>query len=147
MNLSEHFTLEELLHSDTAARLNIPNTPTDEDMLNIRSFLVPGLEKVRAFLGQPMMISSGYRSKELNAHTPGSSDTSAHTHGYAADCISPAFGDPWVVCNAVAGSGIPFDQIIYEYGRWMHISFDPRLRGLTTTKLAGQPYRAGFHKE
>jgi hypothetical protein len=147
MNLSEHFTLEELLHSDTAARIGIPNQPTPEDMLNIRTFLVPGLEKVRAILGQPIHISSGFRSVELNAHIPGSSNTSAHTHGFAADCLCPAFGDPWAICNAVADADIKFDQIIYEYGQWMHISFDPRLRMLTTTKLAGQPYRAGFHKE
>ena len=155
MKLSEHFTLEELIASETAARLNIDNTPGPGELLNIRTYLVPGAEKARGFLGHPMLISSGFRSKLLNTKVPGSSDTSAHTLGFAIDFTCPGFGSPWDVCIAlVEKSGIKFDQIIYEsalnrYGKltvWVHLSFDPRLRQLVTTKLPGQPYRAGLHQ-
>ena len=146
MPVSPHFTLAELTLSETAERLGIDNNPVGDALLNMKAFLVPGLEKVRELLGHPVIISSGYRSPAVNAQVPGSSNTSAHTLGYAADFICPGFGTPWEVCHAIAESGIPVDQIIYEYGRWTHISFDPRLRGLLTTKLAGQPYRSGFHQ-
>lgn len=147
MRLSEHFTLEELIASDTASRLGIDNTPPDDALDNIRTFLVPGAEKVRTFLGKPMHINSGFRSKALNAAVPGSSDTSAHTLGFAIDFVCPEFGTPWDICHAIAEKSlIKFDQVIYEYGSWVHISFDPRVRGMTLTKLAGQPYRRGFHQ-
>lgn len=142
-----HFTLEELTRSDTAARLGIDNQPNELRLANIHAFLIPGLERVRDLLGHPMIITSGYRSPALNAHIPGSSDTSAHTFGYAADFVCPGFGDPWAVCNRLVMTDLKFDQIIFEFGQWTHISFDPRLRGITTTKLAGQPYRNGLHKE
>ena len=147
MKLSDHFTLEELTASQNASRLGIDNTPADLHLLNIKSALVPGLERLRALLGSPVIITSGYRSPHLNANTPGSSNTSAHTFGYAADFICPGFGDPWAVCNKIAMSDLIFDQVIYEYGAWTHISFDPRARRLLTTKLTGQPYREGLHKE
>lgn len=146
MRLSEHFTLDELVASENAARLNIDNTPTQEHLLNIRAFLVPGLEQVRALLGKPMIVTSGYRCPALNAQTPGSSPTSAHPMGYAADFICPGFGTPWEICQAIAASSIRFDQLIYEYAAWVHVSFDPRLRMVLTTKLAGQPYREGLHQ-
>lgn len=145
MKLSDHFTLAELTASETAARLGIPNEPDGQAMLNIHAYLAPGLERVRALLGKPMIVTSGYRSPALNARIPGSSNTSAHTRGYAADFISPGFGSPWDICNRIVMSDITFDQVIYEYASWVHISFDPRARRLLTTKLVGQPYREGLH--
>jgi hypothetical protein len=148
MQLSPHFSLEEFTFSETAARLGIDNQPSAELLETIQKYLVPGLEIVRTLLhDNSMHINSGYRSVELNIHIPGSSNTSAHTLGYAADIVCPLFGDPWDICNYIAQTEIKFDQIIYEYARWMHISFDPRLRDQCLTKLAGQPYRLGFHRE
>jgi zinc D-Ala-D-Ala carboxypeptidase len=145
--MSEHFTLDELTRSETAARLGIPNLPSELHLLNLTSFLMPGLESVRALLKQPILVTSGYRSLALNAHVPGSSSTSAHTKGYAADFVCPKFGSAWDVCQKLSMSDIAFDQLIYEYGAWTHISFDPRQRGLIMSKHAGQPYRDGLHKE
>lgn len=146
MKLSEHFTLDELTRSDTATRLGIDNAPDAEALAAIREHLAPGLERVRALLGVPLLISSGYRSPQLNAQIPGSSDTSAHTLGFAADFTAPAYGSPWDICQAVATGNIRFDQLIYEYGQWVHVSFDPRGRGQVLTKLSGQPYRSGLHR-
>ena len=67
MKLSPHFSLEELTHSDIATRLGIDNTPTVE-IINNLTFLAGELEYVRDILGNPMLISSGYRSYVLNDH-------------------------------------------------------------------------------
>lgn len=130
MNLSDHFTLEELVHSDVAARRGIDNTPP-ADVLPHLSTLAQALEKVRKVLGAPMIVSSGYRSPTVNRAVGGSS-VSAHCLGYAADFIAPAFGTPQEVARAIKGAGIAFDQLIYE-GTWVHLSVDPRNRGQVLT--------------
>ena len=123
--LTEHFTLQEMCFSSTATRLGIDNTPTEEIVVHLR-VLARGLERVRALLGRPMHIDSGYRCDALNTAVKGSK-TSAHMRGYAADFVCPRYGDPLRIVHAVAQSGIAFDQCIQE-GTWVHVSFDPRLR-------------------
>lgn len=136
--LSEHFSLEELTRTDTG----LPNHPDDADLDRLRS-TAHKLEVVRAFLGHPIQVNSGYRSPEVNQAVRGVS-TSAHCLGYAVDFISPGFGTPTEVAFALANSGIKFDQLIREYG-WVHISFDPRLRGECLTKTAANaPYEHGI---
>ena len=156
MNLTPHFTLEELTYSETAERLNIDNTPSPEQLQALRENLAPGMEAARAILGGfRIFVSSGLRTRALNAVIPGSSSTSAHTKGYAADWTCPGFGTPWEICNKLAMSTLVYDQIIYEsalnrYGKlvvWVHSSFDPRARSILTTKLPGQDYRNGLHQE
>lgn len=125
MQLTEHFSLEELVHSSTAIRLGIDNTPPDEILPNLK-VLAQGLERVRSVLGHPIHIDSGYRCEILNAAVRGSK-TSAHMQGWAADFICPAFGTPLEIVKVIVGSGIAFDQCIQE-GTWVHLSFDPRMR-------------------
>jgi zinc D-Ala-D-Ala carboxypeptidase len=125
VDLTEHFTLEELCFSSTAERLGIDNTPGEEITANL-NVLARGLEQVRALLGQPMHIDSGYRCADLNAAVKGAKE-SAHLSGFAADFISPSFGEPLSIVRAITGSGIAFDQCIQE-GTWVHISFDPKSR-------------------
>jgi len=145
--MSANFSLDELTRSDTAARLGIDNTPGPAEFRAINSYLMPGLETIRSILGgRSVHISSGFRSKELNTKIPGSSDTSAHTLGYAADFTCPGFGSPFEICQKLQTDLTVFDQIIYEYGRWVHVSFDPRNRKQVLTKLYGQPYRVGLFK-
>ena len=125
MNLTEHFTLEELTFSPTAERQKINNTPPLEAVAHLTT-LAEGLEKVRALLGGPIRISSGYRSPELNAAIGGAKN-SAHMSGFAADFVCPSFGSPLDIVKAIAASSIKFDQCIQE-GMWVHISFDPDMR-------------------
>jgi Peptidase M15 len=132
--LTDHFTLRELTFSSTALRLGIDNTPTDAIIANLR-ILAQGLERVRALLGHPMHIDSGYRCEALNAAVRGST-TSAHLRGYAADFVCPGYGAPLKIVQAVLRSGIAFDQCIEE-GTWVHISFDPRLRNEVLTAHFG----------
>ena len=118
-NLSPNFTLEELTISQTAAREGIDNTPGKDERRNLRT-LARFLEQVRSELGdQPIVINSGYRSPALNAAIKGSK-TSAHMKGLAADLIVPSHGTVLQTAKAIAASGLPFDQLIYEMS-WIHI--------------------------
>lgn len=133
MNLSLHFTLEELVFSERAIREGIRNEPPPFVIENLRR-LARALEHVRALLGGAIIISSGYRSPELNAAVKGSKD-SAHTRGLAADFISPAYGSPRECAIAIERSPLIFDQLIWE-GTWVHFAIreeDPRRDVLTAT--------------
>ena len=123
--LSRHFTLEELTFSQTAIRQGIDNKPSLEAVAHLTR-LAYCLEQVRALLGGPVRITSGYRSPGLNA-VVGGAKNSAHLSGYAADFVCPSFGTPLEIVKAIAASGIKFDQCIQE-GMWVHISFDPAMR-------------------
>ena len=126
MNLSDHFSQDELTASQTATRQGIKNTPSTAVVENLR-MLAALLEQVRTLLGdRSIHISSGFRSLALNRHI-GSNDTSAHVRGYAADFTCPAFGTPIEVAKEIAESNLKFDQLIYE-GTWVHISCDPQNR-------------------
>jgi hypothetical protein len=124
-SLTDHFTLDELTRSSTAERMGIDNTVPDA-LLSHLFVLAVGLEQVRALLGFPLYIDSGYRCPMLNA-VVGGAKQSAHMEGYAADFICPAFGDPLSIVKALEASGIKFDKCIQE-GNWVHISFDPAMR-------------------
>lgn len=126
MQLSEHFSLEELTRSDTATRLGIDNSAPEMVIDNLR-ILAERLEEVRALLGHPIIVSSGYRSIALNKAVRGSV-TSAHTTGLAADFSCPKFGDPKSICIEIAASTIKFDKLIWEFDTWVHISFQPMMR-------------------
>jgi len=120
MQLTPHFALEELCFSQEAARAGIDNTPSREVVANLLR-LAKMLEKVRALLKSPIHISSGFRCAELNTRIGGSTK-SAHLEGRAADFICPAFGTPYVVAKRIAAARLGFDQMIHEYGRWVHIA-------------------------
>ena len=141
MRLSPHFSLEELTHSDTATRLDIDNTPTVEIIDNL-TYLAGELEYVRNILGHPMLISSGFRSHVLNNHL-GSKRTSSHTKGLAVDFICPSFGNPSSVVSAIVAANVNYDQVILEFGRWVHLSFHPehpRNQALIIDKEGVRPF-------
>ena len=127
MKLTEHFSLNELTASQEATRHGIKNTPSAAVVENLR-MLAALLEQVRELLGgNSIRISSGYRSLMLNRHI-GSSDTSAHVRGYAADFTCPSFGTPIEVAKKIAESNLKFDQLICEGNAWVHLSCDPQNR-------------------
>jgi hypothetical protein len=125
MQLTPHFSLEELTFSSTAVRLGIDNTPSPEVVANLTALCLE-LEIVRSLLGFPMHIDSGYRCPALNSVVNGVPN-SAHLSGWAADFICPVFGTPLDIVRAIAASNIQFDQLIQE-GTWVHISTAPTLR-------------------
>lgn len=133
MNLSLHFTLEELTFSQTAVRLGIRNDPPPAVVENLRK-LCRTLENVRALLGGAIIISSGYRSPELNEAVKGSRN-SAHTRGLAADFTAPSYGTPKECALAIMRSELIWDQLIWE-GSWVHLGLaesEPRQDVLTAT--------------
>jgi hypothetical protein len=142
VKLSKHFSLEELTQSDTAVRLDIDNTPSEEVMDNLK-FLAEKLEDVRALLHTPMLISSGFRSLILNRYL-GSRDTSSHVKGLAVDFISPSFGTPEDIVKAIVESNTQYDQVILEFNRWVHLSFakeNPRLQALIIDKQGVRTFK------
>ena len=120
MNLTEHFTLDELTSSETAERNGWDNTPSENELANLRR-LASFLEEVKTALGgKPIMVSSGYRGKQVN-DSVGSKDTSQHRVGCAVDFRVPQLTPDQVVRTIIA-AGLPYDQIIREFDRWTHIS-------------------------
>ena len=140
MNLSQHFTLEELIFSQTAARRGFDNTP-DEGQIEKLTYLAARLEEVRTLLG-PLHVNSGYRCPQLNAAV-GSRSTSQHLKCEAADLTSLRGLTPLQMCLLVEASAVPFDQLILEFTSWMHISFVqgsvPRSSVLTIDKRGVLP--------
>ena len=146
--LSPHFTLAELTHSNTASRLSIPNVPPASIITQLRN-TASQMERVRELLGgRPILISSGYRSDAVNKAVGGST-TSAHRTGHAVDFTCPSFGSPAKVAAHLA-KNLPassYDQIIEEFGQWIHIGFGPGKRGqkLTARKVSGKTkYTSGI---
>ena len=141
MQLTTHFTLEELIASQNASRLGIDNYPGVAQIQNLK-YLAESLELVRDLLGHPIHVSSGFRSVELNANPAvGGQKTSAHMDGLAADIECHAFGTPLEICRAIAASEIPFDQIIREFDSWCHFAIPHKgligRRDLLTIDKAG----------
>lgn len=137
--LSAHFTLAEMTHSATAARKGIANVVTPE--VERQLFLTADrMEGVRALLGdKPISILSGYRSDAVNKAV-GGSKTSAHRTGHAVDFICPSFGTPAQVAAHLAKHLKSYDQIIEEFGQWVHVGFGPqtRMQKLTAKKVGGR---------
>lgn len=128
MQLSPHFTLDEFTFSQTAARKGIDNDPPADVLANLQR-TANGMEAVRVVLGgAPIHISSGYRSPALNAAV-GGAKASQHLTGQACDFTAPRFGTVQEVFDAIRRAGVAFDQIIVEYGRWVHISFSDKPKG------------------
>lgn len=144
--LSPHFTLGELIVSDTAARKGIDNSPSALVESNL-GLVAATLEAVRAINGKPLVVSSGYRCQALNTAV-GGSDKSAHMYGLAADINVPGIS-PYDLGLAIMKAGIKFDQIIHEYGEWVHIAVAPpgaKPRGIVTSIKKGSGYVNGWIK-
>ena len=117
MQLSEHFTLEELT---ATSHREFDNTPKANELANLMR-VAALLEQVKTLLGgKPVMINSGFRSKQVN-DSVGSKDTSQHRLGCAADIRVPGM-TPKEVVEAIMASDIPYDQLIKEFDSWTHIS-------------------------
>ncbi|WP_295455935.1 D-Ala-D-Ala carboxypeptidase family metallohydrolase [uncultured Thiodictyon sp.] len=124
--LTEHFTVEELIASPTATAKGISNTPTPEHLANMKYCCEKILEPVRAHFGKPLKVNSSYRSAKLNAAV-GGAKTSQHLTGQAIDFeiegISNKVLADWVAEN------LEHDQVILEFyvegdknSGWVHAS-------------------------
>lgn len=154
--ISEHFSFRELTRSESARRAGIENVPTAAEMDNIY-YTAQQLEKIRAYVGRGIIVTSCFRSERVNKLV-GGSPTSAHRFGLAADCdaiglTSLAFAKELIKMRD-AGK-LVFDQLILEFpergdGAWVHIGFrrnaPMRNQILTATKNNGKTvYLQGLH--
>lgn len=146
MKLSPHFTLAELTFSATAARKGIPNVAPPE-IVDQLILTADRMEQVRTLLGgKPIRVLSGYRSPAVNTAV-GGSKTSAHRTGHAVDFICPDFGTSAEVAAHLARHLTDYDQIIEEFGSWVHVGFGPgrRMQKLTARKVRGRTtYTSGI---
>lgn len=141
MKLTEHFTFEELTHTD---HRELENTPNETELANIQR-LAEFLEAVKTVLGgKPVMVNSAFRSKAVN-DAVGSKDTSQHRIGCAADIRVPSM-TPDEVVRAIIASGLGYDQVIREFDRWTHVSIPnqaggvPRKQALIIDKKGTRPF-------
>jgi zinc D-Ala-D-Ala carboxypeptidase len=123
--LSAHFSLEEFLVSQTAARMGRVIEPTQSDVRNLTKLCESVLEPLRVALARPLVITSGLRPLWLNEVIKGSK-SSAHIDGRAADVQVHGLS-PLEVCQKVAELGLPVDQCIYEFPPhgWVHLGIAP----------------------
>lgn len=128
--LSEHFTFEELTHTD---HRELDNTPTTQEkcIIDGKEVLVDAvanLPRLAAFLeqlkivlgGKPIMVNSGFRSEAVN-NSVGSSNKSDHRRGCAADIRVPGM-TPDEVTRAIIASDLGYAQVIREFDRWTHVA-------------------------
>lgn len=141
MKLTEHFSLEELTHTD---HRQYDNTPNDAELENLKR-LAEFLEEVKTVLGgKPIMVNSAFRSKQVN-DAVGSSDRSQHRIGTAVDFRVPQL-TPDQVVKAIIASSLPYDQVIREFDRWTHLSIPntpdakPRKQALIIDKSGTRAY-------
>lgn len=137
MNLSEHFTLQELTITEHRQFDNTPNATEIENLKKLAAFL----EEVKEALdGKPVIINSAFRSKKVN-DAVGSSDRSQHRIGCAADFRVPSM-TPDQVVSTIIKAGLKYDQIIREFDSWTHISISdkPRKQALIIDKSGTRPY-------
>lgn len=122
-----YFTIKELSASITAKSMGIDNTPTPEAEANLTALVEAVLDPLRERYGHPIIVSSGYRSPRLNKATPGSSPTSQHKTGEAADIyVADAKGRAELF--SIIYYLLPYDQLIWERGNddapaWIHVSY------------------------
>lgn len=152
--LTEHFTFEELTHTDHREFDNIP-TEHEKCIIDGKEVLVNAvanlprlaafLEQVKTLLGgKPIMVNSGFRSEAVNTAV-GSSNKSDHRRGCAADIRVPGV-TPDEVTKAIIASGLPFQQVIREFDRWTHVSIPtyeggtPKRQALIIDKQGTRPY-------
>lgn len=125
MQLTPHFSLAELTASSTAQRLGLDNTPSPEASVRLQQ-LAELLERVRAHLGAPIIVTSGYRAPAVNRAVGGVA-TSDHAQGRAADIVAPAYGSPLQIARSLAPlvGALGIGQLIYEHAgvkAWVHLS-------------------------
>lgn len=141
MNLSAHFTLEELTFSEVAVRQSIDNTPDQAHIANLQRLCVTLLEPARELLGVPLHINSGYRSTRVNAAV-GGAHASAHLLGLAADFVPIGLDLREAFDKLRSHADLPFDQVIFECAAWIHLAahadgLTARRQALTATGHAG----------
>lgn len=122
---SDYFTLQELVKSNTAARLKIDNTPDAEILRNLQYGVQMVLDPLRRIHQQPIIITSGYRCAQLNKAVGGVAN-SWHTKGNAADIRIKDENEAREIFDIL--KTLPsVDTVLFEHSRqsqWIHVQWD-----------------------
>ena len=124
------FALKEFVKSNTAARLGINNNPSEDVKKNIELLVEKILDPLRESFGKPIIVTSGYRCKELNKAVGGAAK-SQHMSGEAADIrsVEDSKSANKKLFELIIELGLPFDQLINEHDYdWVHVSYGKRNR-------------------
>lgn len=150
MQLSEHLTLAEFTHSDTAQRRHIDNS-LPADLMDNALRTAKMMEGIRAHLGRiaardvPIIVTSGFRCRALNS-VIGSTMGSDHPRAMAIDFVAPKYGTPRQICAALLKhiDALDIGQMIYEHS-WVHCSWRrPIQDNNRVLTLAGSGYQKGI---
>lgn len=117
-----NFKISELIYSETAIIKSINNMPDINSLDNLLDLIFYCLQPIRDKLNEPMIITSGFRCKEINKLVGGAYN-SQHLYGQAADFVVKKY-TPSQIIEKIKKSNIEFDQLINEYNKWVHISFN-----------------------
>jgi len=127
MKISKHISYAEAIHSNTAKRKGIDNTPNEVQVLSMKLLADKIFEPLREWVGGPIKVNSFFRSVALNEAIGGAA-SSQHCKGQAID-IDDVYGRKtnaemyhWIQMN------LDYDQMIWEFGtdvqpNWVHISY------------------------
>lgn len=117
-----NFKISELIYSETAIKNNINNMPDINSLDNMLNLIYHCLQPARELLNAPMTITSGFRNPLVN-RLVGGVNSSQHLYGQAADFIIKGM-TPNQIISIIKTSKIEFDQLINEYDKWVHISYN-----------------------
>ena len=140
MRLSKNFTYEELIHSNVAERKGLKNRPKTKEeekkvIENLRALCIEVLQPLRDYLGKPVVISSGYRSEEVNRMVGGVKG-SQHLKGEAADIHVENTEHLLKIMHFIMEE-TDFDQLIWEKNKagtqWVHVSY--RCKGVNEPQV------------
>lgn len=146
MKLSENFSLSEFVKSGFADRYGIDNTPTPEVLENIKQLVTEILQPIRDEFGEPIIVSSCYRSNRVNTGVGGAKN-SDHLYGCAADIrtVSDKWADNKRLYDCIIRmkdeGKLKCRQIIWEYGKkrlgpsWIHVSINNQYNSYRDNQL------------
>lgn len=122
LQLSKNFYLSEFTRSEVAERQGRPVTVKPGSVVegNLKRLCAQVLQPLRDGAPGELFVSSGFRPPWLN-RAVGGSPKSQHLWGEAADVVAKGKSPLWL-CRRVIELGLPFEQLIYEFGRWAHVS-------------------------
>ena len=124
IRLTNNFYLKEFVISQVAERHGYKNEPNEKQIENLRLLCVNVLQPLREIINVPIFINSGFRSFDVNAAVGGRFN-SQHLEGKAADFVVHTMN--LINVFNIAIQKLSFDQLIYEFGKWIHVSWNGEL--------------------
>ena len=105
-----------------ATSTGVANVPTDKEIDNMKLLAEKILQPLREWMKRPVIVTSGYRSYEVNKRV-GGSKTSGHMLGTAADITAGTRTLNKIMYEFIRDN-CEFRQLIIEYDySWIHVEY------------------------